>query len=324
VTEPYSRLDIIPDIHGDVDRLTQTLAQLGYESAPGAWHHPAGRVAAFLGDFIDGGHANAEVIDIVMRMERAGSAIAIMGNHELNALLYHTQGRSAGAVQHGFMRAHTEKNTKQHETFLREFPLGSLHARKVLDWFLTLPLFLDLPGLRLVHAYWDDDHITTISARNSDGRLRNADLQELAFEDDATPFAHAVLSILKGPEAELPAGVSFRDFKGHERTSARLRWWETGCRTWRSAALSIPADQQLPDTPVLASPAIRFYDRSAKPVFFGHYKIHGSPILSAPNAVCLDYPLTPCAYRWDGEKELRDEHFVLITTDALQADFREA
>lgn len=324
MNKPYSHLDIIPDIHGDVERLTLTLAQLGYESTADAWRHPAGRVVAFLGDFIDGGRANAEVIDIVMRMERAGSAIAIMGNHEFNALLYHAQGRSSGAVQYGFMRAHTEKNTKQHETFLREFPLGSPHTRKVLDWFLTLPLFLDLSGLRLVHAYWDDDHIATISARNTDGRLRNADLQELAFEDDATPFAHAVLSTLKGPESELPVGVSFRDSKGHERTSVRLRWWETGGRTWRNAALSVPVDQQLPDIPISESSAIRFYDRSAKPVFFGHYKMHGNPILSAANAACLDYPATPCAYRWDGEKELRDERLVLVKSDALQADFRKA
>ncbi|WP_430258281.1 metallophosphoesterase [Neorhizobium sp. IRS_2294] len=312
MTEPHLRLDIIPDIHGDIDRLNRTLAQLGYEETSTSLRHPAGRVAAFLGDFIDGGTANAAVIDTVRRMEREGAAIAIMGNHELNALLYHTPGRCSGPVQSGFIRAHTPKNTAQHETFLAEFPLGSRQAQDVLDWFLTLPLYLDLPGLRLVHAYWDDAHISTITDRVEDGRLRRQDLQELAFEDEPTPFADAVLSILKGPEAELPEGVNFLDFKGHRRTSARLRWWEAGNRTWHAAALSIPPDQQLPDLPVPESSAIRFYDRSAKPVFFGHYKMHGSPVLDAPNAACLDYPSTPCAYRWDGEQELRPDHLVLV------------
>lgn len=311
MTQPPSRLDIIPDIHGDIQRLNRTLTQLGYQRASETWSHPEGRVAAFLGDFIDSGHSNAEVIKTVMHMERDGSAIAIMGNHELNALLYHTPGRCSGSVQHGYMRAHTANNTSQHETFLREFPVGSRESQEILEWFLTLPLFLDLPDLRLVHAYWHDAHVATITGRTRDGRLRKEDLQELAFEEDSTAFADAVLSVLKGPEAELPAGISFRDLKGHVRTSARLRWWEAGHATWRSAALSIPANQLLPDLPLPNSSTISFYERSAKPVFFGHYKMHGEPVVDS-NATCLDYPSAPCAYRWEGENELSQENLVLI------------
>ncbi|MFT4962140.1 MAG: hypothetical protein ACI92Z_003237, partial [Paracoccaceae bacterium] len=34
--------DIIPDIHADIDRLTQTLSTLGYVEGCGTWAHPEG------------------------------------------------------------------------------------------------------------------------------------------------------------------------------------------------------------------------------------------------------------------------------------------
>jgi predicted MPP superfamily phosphohydrolase len=90
--------DIIPDIHADIDRLTQTLSTLGYVEGRGTWGHPEGRIAAFLGDFIDMGRANRSVLNLVRAMRDQGHAVAIMGNHELNALLYHRRGvnRAAG------------------------------------------------------------------------------------------------------------------------------------------------------------------------------------------------------------------------------------
>lgn len=85
----HTKLDIIPDIHADIDRLTRTLSHLGYRETDECWFHPEVRTAAFLGDFIDVGTQNAAVISLVRAMERHGQAIAVMGNHELNALLYH-------------------------------------------------------------------------------------------------------------------------------------------------------------------------------------------------------------------------------------------
>ena len=82
--QPY---DIIPDIHADIDRLTQTLSVLGYVAGAEAWAHPEGRIAAFLGDFIDRGGTNRSVLTLVRAMHYQGHAVAIMGNHELNAQL---------------------------------------------------------------------------------------------------------------------------------------------------------------------------------------------------------------------------------------------
>ena len=82
--QPY---DIIPDIHADIDRLTQTLSVLGYVAGAEAWAHPEGRIAAFLGDFIDRGGTNRSVLTLVRAKQDEGHGIAIMGNHELNAQL---------------------------------------------------------------------------------------------------------------------------------------------------------------------------------------------------------------------------------------------
>jgi hypothetical protein len=304
--------DIIPDIHADIDRLTQTLSTLGYLSDGEVWGHPEGRIAAFLGDFIDMGRANKAVLTLVRTMRDQGNAVAIMGNHELNALLYHQPGLNADGTDDGYMRAHSDKNRAQHQTFLDEFPVGHADTAEVLEWFLTLPLFLDLGGLRLVHACWDDVRIETILARRPSGLLAQEDLQDVALEDDASGFAEAVLTTLKGPEAELPAPYFFYDIKGHKRTGLRLKWWQSGAMTWRDAALSVPDPAALPGAPIEGEVAFRAYDAEAKPVFFGHYKRLGSPAIDAPNAVCLDYPRVTCAYKWAGEHQLDSKNLILI------------
>lgn len=309
MTQAY---DIIPDIHADIDRLTSTLESLGYVQGSASWVHPEGRIAAFLGDFIDMGRANRSVLTLVRAMRDQGSAVAIMGNHELNALLYYRPGPNADGTDDGYMRSHSAKNTNQHQTFLDEFPIGHPDTNEMMAWFLSLPLFLDLGGLRLVHACWDDNRMATIMSRRPDGVLAIDDLQEIALENGATGFAEAVLTTLKGPEAELPAPHYFHDIKGHRRTALRLKWWQSSAMTWRDAALSVPDPETLPATPIEGDVAFRAYEAEAKPVFFGHYKRLGTPAIDAPNAVCLDYPRVTCAYRWTGEARLDPQNLVVI------------
>ena len=309
MTQAY---DIIPDIHADIDRLTSTLESLGYVQGSASWDHPEGRIAAFLGDFIDMGRANRSVLNLVRAMRDQGHAVAIMGNHELNALLFHRLGLNADGTDDGYMRAHSAKNRDQHQTFLDEFSVGHPDTAEMMDWFLSLPLFLDLGGLRLVHACWDDNRMATIMSRRPDGVLAIDDLQEIALENGATGFAEAVLTTLKGPEAELPAPHYFHDIKGHRRTALRLKWWQSSAMTWRDAALSVPDPEALPATPIEGDVAFRAYEAEAKPVFFGHYKRLGTPAIDAPNAVCLDYPRVTCAYRWTGEARLDPQNLVVI------------
>ena len=81
--------DIIGDIHGHADKLEALLRRLGYRNTAGAWRQVE-RQAIFVGDFIDRGPAQLRSVDIVRRMVDAGAALAVMGNHELNAIAWHT------------------------------------------------------------------------------------------------------------------------------------------------------------------------------------------------------------------------------------------
>ena len=82
--------DLIGDIHGHADELMQLLEALGYKKAQGSYRHPDRKVI-FLGDFIDRGPKIWQVLEIVRPMIEEGKALAVMGNHELNALAYHTE-----------------------------------------------------------------------------------------------------------------------------------------------------------------------------------------------------------------------------------------
>lgn len=302
--------DIIPDIHGDINRLEITLGALGYGRRDGVWRAPQGRKAAFLGDLIDVGYENAEVIHAVRAMVHADEAVAIIGNHELNARLYHTRGENQLNHPCGYMRAHTAQNTRQAETFLAELPVGSSGARDAIAFFAELPVFLDLGGLRLAHASWSESRINIIRERRPDGRLKDEDLQLLAFEDGADEFVNAAISIIKGPEAQLPDGIHFADHKGDLRGQIRVRWWAQNARSWREVAASVPDISQLPDGAI--DPAlVPLIDPGTVPVAFGHYKRKSNVSIDAPHALCLDYPAFPIAYRWDGETTFDKTKIIL-------------
>ena len=77
--------DLIGDIHGHADELVRLLELLGYEKNQGTYRHTERKVI-FLGDFIDRGPEIRQVLETVRPMVEAGHALAVMSNHELNAL----------------------------------------------------------------------------------------------------------------------------------------------------------------------------------------------------------------------------------------------
>jgi len=284
--------DVIPDLHADADRLENTLSNL--DGAP----------LAFLGDFIDAGPAVARpddraVLERVRGLVEQG-AQAVMGNHELNAILFHHPDQ---------LRPDTPRNRAQHRSFIETFGIGTPESRQWTDWFLTLPLWLDLGGLRLVHACWSRPDIAIIAERRPDGRLRPEDLAEIAAE--STAFGRAVKVVTSGPEATLPLGVAFHDNGGHRRTQMRVAWWRSDADTWREAALSVPDPDNLPDTLLPAGVLAEIYPDDAPPVLVGHYKMTGTPHASG-TAACLDYPAIPCAYRWRGEAVLEAGNIITV------------
>lgn len=149
--------DIIGDIHGCSQTLTAMLDQLGYERRGRVYQHSS-RQVIFLGDFIDRGPHQREVVAIVRPMIESGTALSVMGNHEFNAIAYATQDAGSGE----YLRPHSDKNKAQHQVFLNAYTGDPTGYADIINWFKTLPLWLDLGALRIVHACWDDRYITQL------------------------------------------------------------------------------------------------------------------------------------------------------------------
>lgn len=298
--------DLIGDLHGHEGPLRRLLAKLGYSEESGVYRHPVRKVI-FLGDFIDRGPAIREVLQIVHGMVDAGSALAVMGNHEFNALLYHSVGKDGLPL-----RAHSPKNRDQHQVSLDAFAEHPEEWQDYLGWFLNLPLYLELPGLRVVHAAWDDERIAGLNGRD---RLDEAMLHKAATK--GSPEFEAVELLLKGREIRLPEGCRFSDKQGFSRSKIRTRWWLSGAgKSYRE--LVLPDCAEVPAIPVPADQglALRAYDPKEPPVFVGHYWLPaGRPTPLASNVVCLDYSVAKggllVAYRWNGPGPLKDDEFVV-------------
>lgn len=295
--------DLIGDIHGHADALHALLATLGYEPRKGIYRHPT-RQAVFLGDFIDRGPKIGETLAIVRPMVESGHALSVMGNHELNALAFHTP-HPTDPGNH--LRPQSEKNLRQHAETIRQLSRGEMSS--ALAWFRTLPLWLDLKGLRVVHACWDAGRMAMIPAEVTDEFLEEACLPEGSLFEP-------VEAILKGKQIRLPPGITFHDKDGHVRSACRAKWYEPAhgqtCRSYAMASEPIDSDAPLPaETLNAAAP----YPIDAKPVFVGHYWLSGPrPDLLRSNVACLDWSVAKagflCGYRWDGEQQLDPAKFV--------------
>lgn len=302
--------DVIGDIHGHADKLDALLAKLGYIRRDRLWIPPQGRQAIFLGDLIDRGPKQIAVLETVRHMMDAGYARCVMGNHEFNAIGYATPSR----VKPGeFLRRHSKKNMDQHAEFLNQVGANSDRHMEWIDWFRSLPPFLDLGDIRVVHAYWHQEHVDYVARHfHPDNGLEDAFLHA-AFDEPSSAWI-AMENLTKGLELQLPHGHSFVDHANVERSRVRTKWWLEEADSYRDIAL-VAKDQQhrIPDLPL--NGAFMPAALSGAPIFVGHYWMTGTPCVQTSKVACLDYsaakngPLV--AYRWDGESELDNRNFVL-------------
>lgn len=302
--------DLIGDIHGHADELEALLQHLGYREQTDVYRHPERKVI-FLGDFIDRGPRIACVVEIAWNMVERGAAFAVMGNHEWNALSFATPDRNRLGT---YLRPHTDKNFQQHHATLCQF--SQTEKREALAWFRTLPMWLDLDGLRVVHACWDEASIQTLAAARGGETEITDDFLHAANEADS-PLFSALETVLKGKEIELPDGISFADKDGHLRRKMRARWYADPMgQTYRSYGMTDEIDCDLPLEASVQQQAAP-YPADAPPVFIGHYWLRaGRPATLADNVACLDYSVAKqgflCAYRWSGERVLNNDHFVWL------------
>jgi Calcineurin-like phosphoesterase len=313
----FTGFDLIGDIHGHADRLERLLSTLGYVERAGTYRHPE-RQVVFLGDFIDRGPRIKRVLEIARSMVDAGSAQAVMGNHEFNAIAFHSLQKGNDFES---LRPRNVKNIRQHAATIQQ--LKDAELEDAVDWFRTLPMWLEILGpngsrCRAVHACWSDVHMDRISlAIEKHNGLTENFLAESTCKD--TDLFDAVEVVLKGMELELPDGHFYFDKEGHRRTAIRTQWFDkprpgTLFQDYVLQADSIDCPVPI-DSTILD--AIEEYPRDAPPVFVGHFWLRAPrPERLAINVACLDYSVAKdgylTAYRWDGENQIDAGKFVWI------------
>jgi protein phosphatase len=136
--------DCVGDVHGCHDELVALLGRLGYRDEGGAFCHPEGRRALFLGDLVDRGPRSIDCLRLVAAMARAGSALCVPGNHD--AKLVRALRGAKVTVAHGLERTLAE---------FEALPEGEREAAKAdaIDFLDGLVSHLVLDGGRLVAAH---------------------------------------------------------------------------------------------------------------------------------------------------------------------------
>ncbi|MCF9046598.1 metallophosphoesterase [Acinetobacter nectaris] len=151
-------LDIIGDVHGEIDALKNLIHVLGYDEKG---NHPEQRKLIFVGDLCDRGIDSIAVIRFVKEMMDLGNAQCVLGNHELNILTSSKRdgnGWFFGSPHnddHSIVSLNAKKATKEDRVF-------------ICDFLNQLPLALESNHLRIVHACWDTQAINEIRVQNDE------------------------------------------------------------------------------------------------------------------------------------------------------------
>lgn len=313
------QLDFIGDVHGCGELLQRLLSRLGYAPDPhGVYRHPERR-AVFVGDLVDRGPQVRWVLDTVRAMVEAGSAILLLGNHELNLIgHFEPAARESGQT---WLRPRTERSLRGLRATLAAFEGAESALRDHVAWLKRQPLCLETDRVRGVHACWDEAWCGWLREHRPGFVLRQGDWLDCSRRGHA--MRRCVDRLLNGTVHPLPEGLAYRDTHGILRRQIRTNFWSGDARRLHELVF---AHDQVNETILQArvdAPARRKlvnYPREERPVIFGHYWFRGLPGPIRANLACVDYsavlggPLV--AYRFDGEQALQASKFVAVHPQA--------
>jgi hypothetical protein len=251
---PESPLDIVGDIHGETVALKSLLTLLGYSDYA---RHPEGRKLVFVGDLTDRGPDSVGAVEFVRGAVDAELAYSVLGNHDLNLLLGHRE------YDNGWFFG--EESRAWDGSLVEQRLATDADRAGILEFFATLPLALHRPGLRVVHAYWDQSFIAHLATKPDVVSVYHqyADSLEAYALCRSTPAIDKELShqnenpaklITSGPER--PAAAPYES-SGKIRNTERVPWWD---------------DYTDPELCV-----------------FGHYSQDASISRQGTNAICIDF-----------------------------------
>lgn len=302
--------DIIGDVHGQASALKKLLLKMGYSKINGTYSHPS-RKAIFVGDFINRGSEIKKTIRIVRNMVESGHGLAILGNHEINAIIYHMKDKQGSLL----VKKPNKYFISLYKT-INEFSLNPQEWIETLQWMRTLPLYLDLGEIRVVHACWSDEAIQVADKLYDEGRIKKKVFRTIQKKAEAEETISTWL-LTKGVYLRLPPDLRVRNNKGITPRMIRIEWWDSPLeKTFNE--ISFESKFTLPEytVPKQILPKTYPYPDNAPPVFFGHYCRGTGPYIVKHNVCCVDSCITGTgvlsAYRWNGEKELKAENLIQV------------
>ncbi len=144
------KIDLIGDIHGELDALVSLMKHLGYDEEG---NHPDNRKMVFVGDLCDRGPDTPAVLKLVKKIVENGNAQMVLGNHELNLL----QGKAKDGA--GWFFKEREIKDKNYEPFVR---INEQDKEELVAFVAGLPIALENDELRVVHAAWLSDKVDMV------------------------------------------------------------------------------------------------------------------------------------------------------------------
>lgn len=212
-------IDIVGDVHGEIDALRTLLQCLGY-STEGA--HPEGRRLVFVGDLVDRGPDSPATIELVRLLVESQRAQCVLGNHELNILIDSHKTDNVWFFHH--------ESATRPQVWIEERTRASIKR-----FFAGLPLALERADARVVHACWDDAAIAL--ARRARGAEELHRVYRASIDDDilrrglsgslaklARQNENPIKLLTSGPEEQ--ADPPFKTMDGKVRHERRIAWWD--------------------------------------------------------------------------------------------------
>lgn len=303
--------DIIGDVHGHAQLLKKLLLQFGYKKAQNGFSHPS-RKAIFVGDFINRGPEIRKTIRIIRTMVESGNALAILGNHEINAIIYYLKDKNGLPLVKP-----PHKNFLSLIKTLNEFSNYPEEWKSHRNWLRTLPLFLDLENIRIVHACWSEEAVQFFKDQVPSGKIKKKVFRKV-YKNPSSELAKNIWLLTKGVNFRMPGDLKIINNKGVAPRSFRMKWWEQPFgKTFEE--MSFESKYVLPDytIPRQIIPQCFTCAQSEPILFFGHYCRFNGPHIIKPNICCVDSCVNGSkiltAYRWEGEKVLNEQNLIQVS-----------
>jgi hypothetical protein len=272
-------IDVIGDVHGEIDALQALLAALGYNPEGS---HPQGRRLVFVGDLGDRGPDSPAVIAWVRYLVECGRAQCVLGNHELNLLRNESKQGNRWFID----PAHPEQAAGGDFAHCRVAP-EALKA-EWLEFIAGLPLALERNDLRVVHAAWIPGEIEAL-------RHRSGSIVDVYRHFEACTQSELVMEGLleAAHRDEQKWGAELENRAAQVPLLARLGLLDERYQMGNPVRVVTSGVEQLAPAPFWSSgkwrmcARVRWWDeyRESVPVIVGHYWRRASPMSTSDHVM---------------------------------------